>query len=353
MMKKDGKENTLAKEMAKAEVDGKAEKKQEKDKSKAAGKNAFAETKMQGEKEQEAAPVKINKKKVNAYKRRQNRLGYLFMLPLIIGFVIFTLFPFVATIYLSFTDVRTSVRGWEIDFVGMANYVTAFFKNTEFVPALLEFLAMIIPYTFVVIIVSFIIAYLMSKLTKFRGMFRTIYFLPVIIMSGPVMSQILDANVSEHMEEVSRYDGLFIMNMIESYSPQFAHTLGGVLDELSVILWFTGIPIVLFINGLQKINPSLFEAAKIDSANSWQILWKIIIPMIKPIALVCTIFTIAQLGTYDTNPVYGLIKTATGNMSGGLGYAATYAWIYSLIVLLIIGAAFLIFKDRKEKKRGV
>lgn len=167
------------------------------------------------------------------------------------------------------------------------------------------------------------------------------------------MSQILDANVSEHMEEVSRYDGLFIMNMIESYSPQFAHTLGGVLDELSVILWFTGIPIVLFINGLQKINPSLFEAAKIDSANSWQILWKIIIPMIKPIALVCTIFTIAQLGTYDTNPVYGLIKTATGNMSGGLGYAATYAWIYSLIVLLIIGAAFLIFKDRKEKKRGV
>ncbi len=333
MMKKDGKKNTLEKEMAGAGKSEVPEKKEERNKA--------------------AVPVEINKRKVNAYKRRQNRLGYLFMLPWIIGFVIFTLFPFAATIYLSFTDVRTSVLGWEIDFVGMANYVTAFFKNTEFVPALLEFLAMIIPYTFVVIIVSFIIAYLMSKLTKFRGMFRTIYFLPVIIMSGPVMSQILDADVSEHMEEVSRYDGLFIMNMIESYSPQFAHTLGGVLDELSVILWFTGIPIVLFINGLQKINPSLFEAAKIDSANSWQILWKIIIPMIKPIALVCTIFTIAQLGTYDTNPVYGLIKVATGNMSGGLGYAATYAWIYSLIVLLIIGAAFLIFKDRKEKKRGV
>ena len=76
-------------------------------------------------------------------------------------------------------------------------------------------------------------------------------------------------------------------------------------------------------------------------------------PVIRPIALVCTIFTIAQLGTYDTNPVYGLIKTATGNMNGGLGYAATYAWIYSLVVLLIIGIAFLIFRDRKEKKKGV
>lgn len=300
-----------------------------------------------------ANPKPSKKKKGNAYQRRQNRLGYLFMMPWIIGFVIFTLFPFAATIYLSFTDVNSTILGWEINFVGLSNYVTAFFKNVEFVPALLDFLAMIIPYTFVVIIVSFIIAYLMNKLTRFRGVFRTIYFLPVIIMSGPVMSQILDAGVSEHMEEVSRYDGLFIMNMIESYSPHFANVLGGVLDELAVILWFTGIPIVLFINGLQKINPSLFEAAKIDSANNWQILWKIVIPLIKPIALVCTIFTIAQLGTYDTNPVYALIKTATGNMSGGLGYAATYAWIYSFIVLLIIGIAFLIFRDKKEKKRGV
>ena len=300
-----------------------------------------------------AAAEKQRKKRIHAYQRRQNRLGYLFMAPWILGFLVFTLFPFAATIYLSFTNVVSTIKGWEITFVGLDNYVTAFFKNVEFVPALLDFLAMIIPYTFVVVIVSFIIAYLLNKLTKFRGMFRTIYFLPVIIMSGPVMSQILDVSVSEHMEEVSRYDGLFIMNMIESYSRPFASLLGSVLDELSVILWFTGIPIVLFINGLQKINPSLYEAARIDSANNWQILWKIVIPLIKPIALVCTIFTIAQLGTYDTNPVYGLIKTATGNMSGGLGFAATYAWIYSFVVLLIIGLAFLIFKEKKEKRGGV
>jgi len=292
---------------------------------------------------------KAKKKRRDAHQRRQNRLGYLFMAPWIIGFLVFTLFPFAATVYLSFNNVVSTIAGWEITFVGLENYVTAFFRNTEFVPAVLEFLAMIIPYTFVVVIVSFIIAYLLNKLVKLRGFFRTIYFLPVIIMSGPVMSQILEAEVPEQMENVSRYDGLFVLNMIESYSRPFANLLTGVLDELSIILWFTGIPIVLFINGLQKINPSLFEAAKIDSANNWQILWKIIIPIIKPIALVCTIFTIAQLGTYDTNPVYGLIKTATGNLAGGLGYAATYAWIYSFLVLVIIGIAFLIFKEKKEK----
>lgn len=291
-------------------------------------------------------------KKKNAYQRRQNRLGYLFMAPWILGFVLFTLFPFLATVYLSFHDVTTSIKGWEITFAGWNNYITAFFSNTEFVPALLDFLQMIVPYTFVVVVVSFIIAYLLNKLVKLKGFFRTIYFLPVIIMSGPVMSQILESDVSEHAAEVSLYDGLFLMNMIESYSKPFAALLTGVLDQLSVILWFTGIPIVLFINGLQKINPSLYEAAKIDSANNWQILWKIVIPLIRPIALVCTIFTIAQLGTYDTNPVYGLIKTATGNLSGGLGYAATFAWIYSLIVLLLIGIAFLIFRERRQKRKG-
>ena len=122
-----------------------------------------------------------------------------------------------------------------------------------------------------------------------------------------------------------------------------------IFEQLSTILWFTGIPIVLFINGLQKINPSLYEAAKIDSANSWQILWKITLPIIRPIALVITIFTIAQLGMYDINPVYSLIVTYMGNTSGGLGFAATYAWVYTLIVLLLMGVAFLIFKERKSK----
>lgn len=303
-------------------------------------------------KEKASKSDKLMKKRINAYAKRQNRLGYLFMTPWILGFVIFTLFPFAATVFLSFNNVTSTVEGWKFEFVGMDNYVTAFFKNVDFVPALIDFLAMIVPYTFVIVIVSFIIAYLLNKLVKFKGFFRTIYFLPVIIMSGPVMSQILESDVSEHATVVSQYEGLFIMNMIESYSKPFANLLGGVLDQLSVILWFTGIPIVLFINGLQKINPSLFEAAKIDSANSWQILWKIIVPLIKPIALVSTIFTIAQLGINDTNPVYGLIKTATGNLAGGLGYAATYAWIYSLVVLIIIGLAFLIFKERKEKKRS-
>ena len=291
-------------------------------------------------------------KKLMTYHQRQNRQGYRFMLPWIVGFVIFTAIPFVATIYLSFTEVRQTVLGFKITFIGLDNYIMAFFENVEFVPAMLSFLGMIIPYTFVILILSFILAYLLNKITFLKGFLRTIYFLPVIIMSGPVMYQLIDSS-----SEVSRIDtylkfsDIFIVQMVASYSRKFALLLIGIFDQLSIILWFTGIPIILFINGLQKINPNLYEAAQIDSANSWQILWKITIPIIKPLALVVTIFTIVNLGTFSINPVYGLIKTATENTSGGLGIAATYSWIYSFVVLILIGITFLIFHNKEKGRR--
>ncbi|MBR2213524.1 MAG: sugar ABC transporter permease [Eubacterium sp.] len=298
------------------------------------------------------------KRKLKTYQQRQDRNGYAFMAPWIIGFLAFTAFPFVMTIYLSFTHVKATILGYDIKWVGLANYNSAFFKSETFVPALLSYLQMIIPYTFIVVVLSFIIAYLLCKINVGKSILRTIYFLPVIIMSGPVMTQILNVQdagqaattATDAVVQTNAFSDIFIMQIIQSYSPAFANGLAGVFDHLSIILWFTGIPIVLFINGLQKINPSIYEAAKIDSANAWQIMWKITIPMLKSIGLIITVFTVIQLGMYESiNPVYELIKEQTGKTDGGLGYAATYSWIYSILALLIIGIVFLLFKDRKPK----
>lgn len=285
--------------------------------------------------------------------RRHNRLGYLFMSPWILGFVLFTLFPFLMTVTLSFCSVSSTIKGYEFAFIGLDNYYTAFFRNTEFVPAMLSFLGMVVPYTFIIIVVSFILAYLLNKIKFGRTVMRVIYFLPIIILSGPVMSQILDRadeaiTLSQGVSEV--YRSIWIFRILYSYSPRFTLYLEAIFDQLSMILWFTGIPIVLFISAMQRINASLYEAARIDGATEWQILWKVTVPMAKPTALVASIFTIVQLGSYDTSDIYGLIKAATNNTSSGLGYAATYAWLYGILVLLVIGAAFLIFREKKVKE---
>ena len=354
-------EEKLAK-IEKEEKMSKAEARAEKAALKAAEKAAKEEAKAVNKKEtkqKKVQPKEKGKKKMQTYQHRQNKYGYAFMAPWIVGFLLFTLFPFVATIFLSFMNVKKAATGYVLKFSGINNYITAFIKNSDFLPALLSYLKMIIPYTFIVVVLSFIIAYLLNKIKTGKGLLRTIYFLPVIIMSGPVMSQLLDVQnaaaeatqkVSGAVDAADQYLNIFIMQMIQSYSAPLATTLAQVFDQLSIILWFTGIPIVLFINGLQKINVSIYEAAKIDSANAWQIMWKITIPMLRQIGMIITIFTVIQLGTYEAiNPVYTLILEQTGDTASGLGYAATYAWIYSIIVLIIVGFVLLLFKERKPK----
>jgi len=199
-----------------------------------------------------------------------------------------------------------------------------------------------------IIIISFILGLLLNRNLKFRSGFRTIFFLPVIVLSGSVMDKLIDTGSTS----IDDFSGNIIFQMLDSYSPFVTEIMLTLFSNFTMVLWFTGIPIILFINGLQKINRQLFEAAKIDGATSWQILWKITIPIIKPTVLVATIFTIVQIGLYNINPVYGLIRDSMYNQSGGLGLSSAYTWIYTLIVLLFVGVAFLLLATR-DKSKGI
>jgi len=278
-------------------------------------------------------------------KKRQGVLGYVFLSPWIAGFLIFTAIPFVYTIYLSFHDVALTVEGWKTSFTGLTNYTVAFFRNTEYVPALISFLTMELTYAPTIVVIAFILALLLNRELRFRSGFRALFFLPVIVMSGPVMYQLMDSGGTRNLgiEDMTLY------RMVAQFSPAVAGALEFLFENYSILLWFTGIPIVLFINGLQKISVSVIEAARIDAATPWQILWKITIPILRPIVLVCCIFTIVQLGVYSLNPVMPLIQNAIYNTVSGLGLASAFAWIYSALVLAIIGAAFVLLNQRKER----
>ncbi|ERJ11599.1 carbohydrate ABC transporter permease [Haloplasma contractile] len=289
--------------------------------------------------------MKAKQKKKYSINRKHNIAGYSFMAPWLLGFILFTALPFLYTIYLSFTVVDKTVRGWNMTWVGMDNYLDSFLVNTNFPTALLDFVIKEVVYVPTIIIISFILAVLLNQKIKFRAGFRMIYFLPVIILSGSVMQQLMDAGTTE----IEQITDIFVFRIISNYSPIIAEGIGFLFNEFSIILWFTGIPIVLYINGLQKINRSLYEAAQIDGANAWQTLWKITIPMIKSTALVASIYTIVQLGLYNINPVYGVISESLRNNQ--YGFAATYSWVFTLVVLLLIGIVFFILGEREKVLR--
>jgi ABC-type sugar transport system permease subunit len=283
-------------------------------------------------------------KKINISERRQGFFGYMFMLPWLIGFISFTVWPFVYTIFLSFHEVRLTVEGWITTFNGLDNYNLAFLRNTEFMPALISFVTMELLYAPVITVIAFIIALLLNQKIRFRTAFRALFFLPVIVMSGPVMYQLMDSGSMTF----GGIRDMILYQVVEQFSRPLANALVSLFQNFSMVLWFTGIPIILFISGMQKINDSMLEAAKIDSATSWQILWKIIIPIIRPIAMVSIILTVVQLGTYSINPVLPMVQDAIYNSTSGLGLASAFAWIYTATALALMGLAFVLLNQKED-----
>lgn len=275
--------------------------------------------------------------------RRENIRGYAFLAPWLFGFLSLTIFPLFYTFYLSFHDVKLTALGIETRPIGLDNYASALLRNIEFTPALADFALMEVIYAPAIVLISFILAILLNQKIKFRSAFRVIFFLPVIVMSGSVMYQLMDSGSTE----IVWVGQIFIFQIIYNYSPLLAQVIEILFQNFAILLWFTGIPIVLFINGLQKIDRSLYEAAQIDGSSSWQSFWKITVPIIKPIALVTTLFTIVQLGVFPINPVYEMIQDAIYNTAGGLGLASAYAYIYSFVMALIIGIAYLLLRENE------
>ncbi len=280
-------------------------------------------------------------------RRHENLSGYGFLAPWLVGFVLFTVFPLLYTVFLSFNDVRLTVQGWQLTWVGIENYTAALLRNTTFVPGLLEFFLIGLVYVSVILIISFILALILNRTLPFRLMFRLIFFLPVIILSGSVMHQLIDSGSTQMVTDLTQ---LMIFRVIRSFSRPLAAGVELLLENFIMILWFTGIPIILFLNILQKINPSVLEAARIDGATGWQILWKIIIPTVRPVALTAAVFTIVQVGLFPVNPVQELIRDASFNTATGLGIASTFSWLYSMVLLALIGIAFLLLRQREEEQ---
>ena len=157
---------------------------------------------------------------INATKRKHNIIGYLFLSPWLLGFLVFTAFPFFYTIYISFHSVTVTGLGIKYQFIGLINYINALFRDTyawgtvtypQMIIDLVMNLAIFVP---TVTVISLILALLLNQNIKGRGLLRTIYFLPVIILSGPVMSQFINTGVN-NVEGVER---VFVIRLLELFS---------------------------------------------------------------------------------------------------------------------------------------
>ena len=286
------------------------------------------------------------KLKNRLFGREANWYAYIFLLPWIVGIALLVIRPLFLAIYYSFCEVNITAYGIECDWIGWNNFQDIWIKDINFIERELEFLIQVILQVPIIVIFALLAALMLNTKLKGKGIFRTIFFLPVIVVSGPMINELQGQGATA----VSTTDQLIVTQVISSFLPEWlVEPISGLFAQLILILWYSGIQIIMFLAILQKIDLNMIEAAKIDGATGWEIFWKITLPAIKSIILLNAVYTLVYLANMGTNGVINLISAAMLKATRGYGYASAMAWMHSLIVLLLLGAIFLLLKNKPDQ----
>lgn len=293
-----------------------------------------------------------NQKKLAGLQRRKAISGYLFILPFILGFLVFMVRPFFQSLYMSFSNVEVGPNGFRNTFTGFANYVRAFAVDPEFSRLLVEEISRMCINSVAIMVFSFFVALILNQKFKGRALVRAIFFLPVILSSGVILgveynnallSSLQDA-IGEGTNMTGITDAIENILITSGVGSKAFETVFDIVDGIYDVAISSGIQIIVFLSGLQTISASMYEAAEIEGCTAWESLWKITFPMISSLFLVNWIYTIVDFCMRSDNKVMEKISDQM-IVQLNYGFSSAMAWIYFAIVIVIIGiSSFIISK---------
>ena len=292
-------------------------------------------------------------KKPMSIRARRAITGYLFILPFILGFLVFMVRPLINSLYMSFCDVNPN--GMTMTWAGMANYKYAVAADPEYNRLLTEEISRMIVNTLATLVLSFVVAVILNGKFKGRTLARAIFFLPVIFSAGVLLG--LDSNmlgveaqntlmsgIGDAIQEsggVNLTQTLQDMLQASGIGTRAFQVVFDIIDSVYDIVIASGIQIIVFLSGMQNIPASLYEAAHVEGCSGWESFWKITFPMVSPLLLVNAIYTIIDFFTKSNNQVMEKIsKVMYANYK--FGVASAMSWIYFGVSILMIGVASLI-----------
>ena len=209
-------------------------------------------------------------------RRPIQRLYLVFLAPTFAAFCLGFLYPFVKGIFLSFCRFKTTSK-WT--WVGLENYVNAF-KDASFAHAFWYTALFAVVSLVVINVLSFAVAYALTRGIRGTNIFRTVFFMPNLIggiVLGYIWAMIFDGVLSRYGTSVllkTEY-GFWGLQILMSWQQ-------------------IGYMMIIYIAGLQAIPEDILEAARIDGASAWQTLWKVTIPNVMPSITICTFLTLTN-----------------------------------------------------------
>ncbi len=286
-------------------------------------------------------------------KRRQQLWGLVFLSPWIIGFMVFTLFPMIASIVFSFTDYNLT-RAGEFNFIGLRNYAQLFTDPlvATSLSATLKFAAIALPVGLVLPVL--LAALLNSKWLVGKPFIRTLFYMPYMV---PIVSAVAiwGGMLNSESGWINR-----VLDLVGVAGPDWLNDVGWIYPAMNIIgLWGIGNAFLITLASMQGVPTELYEAATVDGAGPFRRFRAITLPMISPVIFYNLVLSVIGLLRYFEIPY--ILSQGTGRPGGAtmffnihlyktafvfsdMGYAAALAWM--LFAIAFVATIFLFATSR-------
>ena len=297
----------------------------------------------------------IKTKKHMTLRSKRALVGLLFISPFLIGFILFTAKPMVDSFRMSFSVVNP--KDFTMSWNGTKNYYYVWNIIPWFRETIVETSTEIAINTVATIAFSFVIAVVLNANFHGRLLARAIFFLPVIFSAGVLLG--LDKNMLGNkadqtmmygMEQAVQEAGSVDMTsslkaLLQStgFATEAFQTVFDVIERIYDVALASGIPIIVFLSGLQTVPKSLYEAADVEGCSGWESFWLITFPMVSPLMLVNVIYVIIDYATRSDNSIMERVIEMMYEKYD-FGVAAAIAWLYMGIAIGMILIATVIIK---------
>ena len=279
--------------------------------------------------------------------KRGRWTGFFYILPWLIGFAVFQLYPFLASLFYSFTKYSF---GKTPEFIGLDNYIRLFTRDKQF----LSTLSITARYALIAVpgklICALLVAMLLNAKVRGIGLYRTVYYMPSIL-GGSVAVSVLWRTMFMRDGMVNRFLGLLDVPPVDWLTdPSIA------LYTISLLqIWQFGSAMVIFLAALKQIPQELYEAAEVDGAGKLRQFFSVTLPQISSVLFFNLImqsiqalqnftsaFVVTNGGPMKTAYIIGMKLYDDAFVNRKIGYASAESWVLFLIILML---TLLVFRS--------
>ena len=300
---------------------------------------------------------------------REKYMGWFFVAPFLLGIVFIFSKVLVLSIRFSLGDMTPTAAGYTLEWNSFANYYEMLFVNADVLKTLVASVLETFTQIPLILIFSLFAATLLNQKFRGRAIFRAIFFVPVVLSTGVIQQLQYNDTLLNSLSSTGGFNNgvsadttgallnaldveKFVSNI--QFSPQIVNYAVSAANNIYDVVIKSGVQILLFLAALQAISPSIYESANIEGASGWEIFWKITLPMLAPMILANTVFTLVDSFTSPTNSLMKLINTLSFEQSR-YGLGAAVSWSYCVIVAAFLLLVYLIFSrfvqyQQRDKK---